>query len=97
MTPSQALTQAQLNTLRNALYAAIQWEVSLADCWGNGTPERKKCQAKAAKYRKLRDKMFPANKEDGTFPNTKTITVQELMKQCPSCRGPAHGGDCATI
>lgn len=68
-------------TVRNALYAAAQWEDSLVESWGGGTPEAEKARLAAAEYRTLRNSLFPGHEKDGVLPDGPTISVFELAKR----------------
>lgn len=68
-------------TIRNALYSAAQWEDSLAEAWGEGTPERKTARARALEYRTLRNRLFPRSRNDGKLKGYRTVTLDELRKR----------------
>ena len=47
------ITDAQLRKILTALDLAVEWEISVADCWEGDAPERKENLAHAREYRKL--------------------------------------------
>lgn len=60
-----------------ALYRAIQWEESVADSWGSGTPEHAAAQAKAEEFRALlKKKGFAEPAITGT-----PVSVQEIARR----------------
>lgn len=72
-----------LRTANSALIAAIEWERSLAEANAHIPVERKKCEQRVEKYRKLRMKIFASlnltPKED-LFNGAKSVTLDELRE-----------------
>ncbi len=69
-----------LKTLNAALIAAIEWEASLAEANAHIPVERKKCEARVTRYKKLRMKVCTKLnlKHVDPLAGAKLVTLDEL-------------------
>ena len=68
-------------TLRRALYDAIEWRQSYAESWSTGEPERVKAEAQVAEYRRLLLKRYGDDRTPGEsrMKNAKLVSIFEIV------------------
>jgi hypothetical protein len=69
--------------LRQALHDAIDWQLSLADAWQKGTPERKEAMDQANRYRAVLKRRYGTDKTalDAMIDAAEYVTLDDLRKK----------------
>ncbi len=74
------------DTIRMALYDAIDWQTSLSEAYGRDDPERKEALNMAAKYRKLLKRRYAIVKTpmESLSDDCETLTLDQVKARFPS-------------
>ena len=71
------------DTVRRALYDAIDWQESLADAWQPGSPERAEAKAQAKAYRAVLKRRYAERETpaERAFDGCELVTLDELRRR----------------